>query len=109
MTPASRPAQAGAWDFVTAQLLGGWGLPETGLSPVSHARLIWTHSHRYLTPTRAPATNPIAAPVSAEAGVFLWSGIGKDRLVLPRRGEQVGLLPGGEGGEALSRVNVRLE
>jgi len=52
-TPASRPAQAGAWDFVAAQLLGGWGLTETGLSPVSHARLIWTHSQDDL-PVHAP-------------------------------------------------------
>jgi hypothetical protein len=49
LTPASRPAQAGAWDFVAAQLLGGWGLTETGLSPASHARLFWTHSQGYLT------------------------------------------------------------
>ena len=54
-TPAFRPAQAGAWDFVAAQLLGGWGLTETGLSPVSHARLIWTHSQSYLAPTSCPS------------------------------------------------------
>ncbi len=71
LTPASRPAQAGAWDFVTAQLLGGWGLTETGLSPASHARLIWTHSHRHLTPAQRPVSvlyfTPAARPLSRPA------------------------------------------
>jgi len=42
---------AGLTTDTAAQLLGGWTLTETGLSPVSHARLIWTHSQSYLTGT----------------------------------------------------------
>src|SRR5437899_12096169 len=33
-----------SWRFVSAQLLGGWDLTETGLSPASHSRLLWTHN-----------------------------------------------------------------
>src|SRR5713226_3227750 len=33
-----------SFPFVAAQLLGGWVPTETGLSPASHSRLLWTHS-----------------------------------------------------------------
>src|SRR6266567_7737502 len=32
------------FQFVAAQLLGGWVPTETGLSPASHSRLLWTHN-----------------------------------------------------------------
>src|SRR2546428_1724472 len=32
------------FQFVAAQLLGGWDLTEAGLSPASHSRLLWTHN-----------------------------------------------------------------
>src|SRR5216684_2749181 len=31
------------FQFVAAQLLGGWDLTETGLAPASPLELIWTH------------------------------------------------------------------
>ena len=77
LTPASRPAQAGAWDFVTAQLLGGWGLPETGLSPVSHARLIWTHSQAHLALTNRPGIEASAD----ETGVQFPGGGGSVTVI----------------------------
>ena len=46
---------------VAAQLLGGWGLTETGLSPASQVRLIWTHPVPPLLP---------AAPTSRVGRLF---------------------------------------
>src|SRR5437870_1276424 len=34
------------FQFVAAQLLGGWDLTETGLAPASPLELIWTHLKR---------------------------------------------------------------
>src|SRR5713226_6643736 len=34
------------FQFVAAQLLGGWDLTETGLTPASPLELIWTHLKR---------------------------------------------------------------
>src|SRR5438309_9632755 len=39
------------FQFVAAQLLGGWAPTETGLSPASHSRLLWTHEG-FRTPAR---------------------------------------------------------
>src|SRR5712692_5822244 len=33
-----------SFQCVAAQLLGGWVPTETGLSPASHSRLLWTHN-----------------------------------------------------------------
>src|SRR2546427_12892002 len=33
------------FQFVAAELLGGWVPTETGLSPASHSRLLWTHEY----------------------------------------------------------------
>ena len=46
---------AGLTTDTAAQLLGGWTLTETGLSPASRARLIWTHpSHGSLQSVHLP-------------------------------------------------------
>src|SRR2546427_5267650 len=47
------------FQFVAAQLLGGWVPTETGLSPASHSRLLWTHEG-FRTPAglRGPASGP---------------------------------------------------
>ena len=48
------------FQFVAAQLLGGWDLTETGLAPASPLELIWTHLKRG-TPAspRAPGFGPM--------------------------------------------------
>ena len=47
--------QAEAWDFVAAQVLGGWLLAETGLPPVSRVWPVWTHTRLHPSlATRCP-------------------------------------------------------
>src|SRR5712691_8825368 len=51
-----------SWRFVAAQLLGGWDLTETGLSPASHSRLLWTHNSSALRQALHRRGNEIAWP-----------------------------------------------
>src|SRR5438034_6693282 len=50
-----------SFQFVAAQLLGGWDLTETGLAPASPLELIWTHLKR-------------GTPLSRDGGVRRSSG-----------------------------------
>src|SRR5260370_14408015 len=56
------------FQFVAAQLLGGWGLTEAGLAPASPSGLLWTHRER-VTPASSP---PLVQRDSPDHGSHPW-------------------------------------
>jgi hypothetical protein len=65
-----------SFQFVAAQLLGGWDLTEARLSLVSSSELLWTHRQR-VTPASAAGLlearhpDPHLTAAAAHAGVLL--------------------------------------
>src|SRR2546428_10955035 len=72
-----------SFQFVAAQLLGGWVPTETGLSPASHSRLLWTHNSSALRQALHRPANEIRRILNPRRG---HSGC-------PRLGEQPGADP----------------
>src|SRR5438445_5396734 len=86
------------FQFVAAQLLGGWVPTETGLSPASHSRLLWTHEF-FRTPASPPAPVSEIRPPPRRARrreIHSLAG-GHGRMLGTSRA------PGGKGAPALGR------